>query len=165
MNDIVELRYTDRKRRLVQDYTSGTFRLIHTDKPVLIPQIQYLTNDSWEIVSGINGDDGWPLLHEADYSKGHLYILTIPDNFADLYNYPPEVLNKIREVMGAQLSVQLEGSSKISLYIYDNNTFIVESFLDKETVIKAVTPTAFNTITDVYERRGELKGELRKPAL
>jgi hypothetical protein len=118
--------------------------LIHGDKPVLIPQIQYLTNDSWEIVSGISGDDGWPILHEADYSKGHLYVLTIPDNFADLYNLPAEVLNKIREVLCAQLKVQIEGSSKISLYVYDNNTFIVESFLDKETAVKIVTSTQFN---------------------
>ncbi len=161
LNDIAELRYTDRKA-LVQDYTAGTFRLIHTDKPVLIPQIQYLTNDSWEIVSGIAGDDGWPVLHNADYSKGHLYVLAIPDNFSDLYNYPPEVLNKIREVMGAQLNVQLEGASKISLYVYDNNTFIVESFLDKETDVKVVTPTSFNTITDITN--GQLiNGELRKP--
>ena len=92
LDDIVELRYTDRKA-LVQDFTAGTFRLIHTEKPVLIPQIQYLTNDSWEIVSGIDGANGWPILHNADYSKGHLYVLTIPDNFADLYDLPAEVLN------------------------------------------------------------------------
>jgi hypothetical protein len=163
INDIAELRYTDRKA-LVQDYTAGTFRVIHTDKPVLIPQIQYLTNDSWEIVSGINGDDGWPLLHEADYSKGHLYVLTMPDNFADLYNYPPEVLNKIREVMGAQMNVQLEGSSKISLYVYDNNTFIVESFLDKETSVSVATPTQFNMITDLVNGQ-QLKGEIRSPGM
>ena len=92
LDDIVELRYTDRKA-LVQDFTVGTFRLIHTEKPVLIPQIQYLTNDSWEIVSGIDGANGWPILHNADYSKGHLYVLTIPDNFADLYDLPAEVLS------------------------------------------------------------------------
>jgi hypothetical protein len=163
INDIAELRYTDRKA-FVQDYTAGTFRLIHADKPVLIPQIQYLTNDSWEIVSGISGDDGWPLLHEADYSKGHLYILTIPDNFSDLYNLPAEVLNKIREVLGAQLNVQLEGSSKISLYVYDNNTFIVESFLDKETAVSVASSAQYNTITDLSSGE-QLKGEIRKPGM
>jgi len=52
LNNIAELRYTDRKA-IVQDFTAGTFQLIHSGKPVLIPQIQYLTNDSWKIVSGI----------------------------------------------------------------------------------------------------------------
>src|SRR5206468_7888764 len=75
--------------------------------------------------------DALPILHEADYSKGHLYILTIPDNFSDLYNLPAEALNKIRQVLGAHMNVQIEGPSKISLYVYDNNTFIAESFSDR----------------------------------
>jgi len=164
LNDIAELRYTDRKA-LVQDFTaSGTFRLIHTDKPILIPQIQYLTNDSWEIASGISGASGWPLLHEADYSKGHLYILTIPDNFSDLYNLPAEVLNKIREVMCKQLNVQLDGPSQISLYLYDNNTCIVESFLDKEVEVKLLTSRQFSHITDLSSGQA-FNGELKKPGL
>lgn len=160
LNDIVELRYTDRKA-MVQDYVAGTFKLIHTNKPILIPQIQYVTNDSWEIVSGIAGDNGFPILHDAAYSKGHLYVLVIPDNFSDLYNMPAEALNKIRQVLCSNLNVQIEGSSKISLYVYDNDTFIVESFLDTETVVKTVTSTAFNSITDINS--GDIiKGELRK---
>jgi hypothetical protein len=163
LNDIVELRYTDRKA-IVQDFTAGTYHLIHAEKPILIPQIQYLTNDSWEIVSGISGTNGWPVLHEADYSKGHLYVLVVPDNFSDLYNLPPEALNKIREVMSAQLPVQIEGPSGVSLYVYDNNTFIAESFLDQETVINIVTSTAHDKITDISS--GQLfMGELRKPGM
>lgn len=164
LNDIAELRYTDRKA-MVQDFTaSGTFRLIHTDKPILIPQIQYLTNDSWEIASGISGASGWPLLHEADYSKGHLYILTIPDNFSDLYNLPAEVLNKVREVMCKQLNVQMEGPSQISLYVYDNNTCIVESFLDKEVEVKLLTSRQFSHITDLGS--GQVyQGELKRPGV
>jgi outer membrane lipoprotein-sorting protein len=101
-------------------------------------------------------------LHEADYSKGHLYVLTIPDNFSDLYNLPAEALNKIRQILCGKLNVQIEGPSKISLYVYDNNTFIVESFLDKETVVKAVTPSSFTTITDLTNNQ-VINGELRKP--
>ena len=163
INDIAELRMSGR-RALVQDFTAGTPQLIHIVKPVLIPQIQYLTNDSWEIASAIAGADGWPILHEADYSKGHLYVLTIPDNFADLYNLPSEVLNKIREVACAQLPVQIEGVSQVSLYAYDNNTFIIESFLDKETEIKVVTPKPFTKITDMNTGQS-FTGESRKPGL
>lgn len=163
LNDIVELRYTERKA-LVQDYTAGSFRLIHGEKPVLIPQINYLTNDSWEIVSGISGENGWPILHEADYSKGHLYVLTIPDNFSDLYLFPAEVLNKIREVMGSQLPVQIEGPSGISLYVYDNNMFIVESFLEKEAAMNIVTPKQSNKITDLSNNQ-QYDGEIRKPGM
>jgi hypothetical protein len=90
--------------------------------------------------------------------------LVIPDNFSDLYNLPEEALNKIREVMGAQLPVQIEGLSGISLYVYDNNTFIAESFLDKGTAINIVTSTAHNKITDISSGQ-QFMGELRKPGM
>lgn len=163
LSDIAELRYTDRKA-LVEDYSCGTYRLIHGEKPVLMQQIQYLTNDSWEIVSGISGANGWPILHMADYSKGKLFVLTIPDNFADLYNLPAEVLNKIREVLCEGLDVSIEGSSNISLYLYDNKTFIVESFLDKETTLKIVAPKPCTRITDLTTGQA-FQGELRSNRL
>ncbi len=162
LNDIAELRYTDRKA-FVQDFSVGEYQLVHSEKPVLMQQLQYLTNDSWEIVSGISGANGWPILHMADYSKGKMYVLTIPDNFADLYNLPPKVLNKIREILCGGLDVSIEGPSDISLYLYDNNTFIVESFLDTETLLKIVTSQKFNQITDLSSNQ-VIKGEARTQA-
>ena len=41
----------------VRDYTTG-WRSIAGDKPILIPQLTYRTNDSWELVSAIAGDNG-----------------------------------------------------------------------------------------------------------
>ncbi len=157
LNDIAELRYTDRKA-FVQDYAVGGNQLVHTEKPVLMQQLQYLTNDSWEIVSGISGADGWPILHMASYSRGKMYVLTIPDNFADLYNLPPKVLNKIREILCGGLDISVEGPANISLYLYDNNTFIVESFLDEEAQVKIVTSNRFNSITDLSTNQ-VVKGE------
>ena len=93
-----------------------------------------------------------------------LYVLTIPDNFSDLYNFPAEALNKIREAMGTQLPVQIEGPSGISLFVYDNNTFIAESFLDKETTINIVTSTQHNRLTDITNGQ-QFIGDLRKPGM
>ncbi len=161
IEDIVELRYTDRKA-LVQDFSVGARNLVHIDKPVLIPQINYLTNDSWEMVSGIAGDNGWPLLHEGDYSTGKLYVLTIPDNFADLYNLPAPALDIIRKTLGSQMNVTLEGNAKVSLYVYDNNTCIVESFLDEATPVNLVTTKPFGNLTDLVTNE-QLKGADRAP--
>lgn len=148
IEDIAEIRYTDRKS-LVKDFAVGTRSLVHIEKPILIPQIQYLTNDSWEVVSGIDGDNGWPLLHEADYSKGKFYVLTIPDNFSELYNLPNEALNIIRKVCGSKMKVSIEGPGKISLFVYDNNTCIVESFLDETATINIVTARPYKTLTEI----------------
>ncbi len=163
IEDIVELRYTDRKAQ-VKDFTAGGWQLVHGDKAVMIPQIEYLTNDSWEMVSGIDGADGWPILHEADYSKGKFYVLTIPDNFSDLYQLPAEVLNPIRKALGSQLKVSIEGPAQVSLFVYDNNTCIVESFLPQATTIKVVAPAGTHALTDL--QTGEhLAGTSRRPQL
>lgn len=66
--------------------------------------------------------------------------------------------------MGAQLPVQIEGPSGISLYVYDNNTFIAESFLDKETAINIVTSKEHNKITDISTGQ-QFMDELRKPGM
>jgi hypothetical protein len=159
IDDIAELRYTDRKA-LVQDYVCGNYRLIHGTKPVLMQQIQYYTNDTWELVSGISGNNGWPIVHLADYSNGKLFILTIPDNFADLSYFPDEVLNKIREILSYGLELYLEGPSNICLFLYDNKTFIVESFSDTESDIKIVAPGSCKIITDIATGQ-KYSGEIR----
>jgi hypothetical protein len=117
--------------------------------PMLIPQITYRTNDSWELVSAIDGDNGWPILHDADYLDGQLQVLTIPENFSDLSNYPQPVLDAIRRVVAAALPVKLEAPGKVSLFVYDNDTFIVHNFRD-EPVAAGVTLRADVTgLTDL----------------
>jgi hypothetical protein len=38
------------------------------------------------------------------------------------------VLNGIRKVLGKELFVRLDAPSRVSLFVYDNDKFIVESF-------------------------------------
>ncbi|MEJ0102667.1 MAG: hypothetical protein WDO19_08975 [Bacteroidota bacterium] len=161
VEDIAEIRYTDRKA-LVKDFIVGFGKPAQSEKPILIPQIAYLTNDSWEMLSAIDGPNGWPILHEADYSKGKFYVLTIPDNFADLYHLPAEALNIVRKVLGSQMNVQIEGPANISLYVYDNNTCIVESFLPETTELKIITTKEYNKLTDLQTNES-LTGTVRNP--
>lgn len=126
---------------LVSQFLAGRGAVATSEKPVLIPQLVYLTNDSWELVSAIDGDNGWPLLHDADYAKGHLYVLTVPENFSDFYSYPAAALNEIRRVLTSQLPVRLEGASKVSLFVYDNGTAIVHNFRDEVAQVSLVRGT------------------------
>lgn len=148
IEDIVELEFTDRKA-LVKDFSAGRGGYSQSDKLILIPQIQYLTNDSWEDISSLDGANGWPILHQARYANASLFVLTIPDNFADLYNLPASVLNRIRDVLTMDLEPRIEGPSKISLFVYDNNTLIVESFLPTETKVRVFTGTGKSKLTDL----------------
>jgi hypothetical protein len=146
--DIVELKCTDRKA-LVTDFKTGRGPFCKSSQEILIPQISYLTNDSCEVISAIKGATGWPIVHRAKYSKADLYVLTIPDNFSDLYQYPPDVLNRIRSIVSSDLNVKIEGPSQISLFCYDNGTFIIQSFLPEPVTVKILVRDPAGRIADL----------------
>ena len=102
---------------------------------ILVPEISFLTNDAWPIVRGTASGRGAPLLLMDRYSKGILYILTIPENASDLYALPQAVLAAIRRYILFGFPVTIDAPSKLSLFAYDNNAFVVESFLDTPTDI------------------------------
>jgi len=98
---------------------------------VLVPEIGFLTNDAWPVVRGIANGHGAPLLLMDRYSKGILYVLTIPENFNDLYLLPQTLLTSIKQFLLRDFPVRLDAPSQVSLFVYDNHTFVVQSFLDK----------------------------------
>jgi hypothetical protein len=103
-------------------------------REILIPEIKYfniLTHDAWGDALGVSpGGTTYPMLLSCDYSKGKFYVLTIPNDPADLYTLPPSVLSVIRAAVGAAEPVRLDNApAQVSLFRYDNNTFIVQNFL------------------------------------
>jgi hypothetical protein len=136
IEEIAELRYTD-KKAMVNEFSD--FRTVYkSEKDIIIPQIIYPTNDCWEIVTAYSEGNGYPLLLQAGYGNGIMYILTVPDNFGDLYNLPEGTLTMIKNIMMKDIYVSTESKSKICLFVYDNNTFIVHSFLPHRDIIKVV---------------------------
>ena len=141
IEDIVELRYTDRKI-LAHEYIGGFGAGVGsslgngTNADVLFPEIDFLTNDSWPLVRAIAGGNGYPLLLMDRYSRGILYVLAIPDNFADLYRLPPAATTAIKNYLMRGFPVRLDGPAQVALFAYDNHTFIVESYLPAETDVK-----------------------------
>ena len=91
---------------------------------------------------------GWPLLHDAGYAGGHLYVWTIPDNPADLYALPDTALNPIRRIATQGLDVRMDGPAEVSLFLYDNGTLVVESFRDEATEVSLVSKGA-RTLRDL----------------
>jgi hypothetical protein len=57
-------------------------------------------------------------------------VLTIPENPNDLYSLPEAVLTQIKHYLLDGFPVQIVAPSKVSLFAYDNRTFVVESYLD-----------------------------------
>lgn len=136
----------------VASFFVGRGDLVKGDAPMLIPQITYRTNDSWELISAVDGDNGWPILHDADYLEGQLQVLTIPENFSDFSRYPEPVLNAIRSRLTAHLPVRLEAPGKVSLFVYDNGTFIVHNFRDEAVNARVELHAGMARIEDLLSR-------------
>jgi len=150
IEDIAELECTGQKASVREFPGRGGATRIDTD--ILIPEIRYPTNDAWEIITTATKGVGYPLLLQAGYAKGMLYVLAIPDNFGDLYNLPPQVLNQIRTAIAGDLPVRLIGPSQTGLFLYDNHTLIVENFAAPgggAVAISAVAGKQYKQLVDV----------------
>jgi hypothetical protein len=99
-----------------------------TDLNILLPQMRYFENDSWPAINFNTALSGYPLAIRAAYGKGTFYVLAVPDDFADLYRLPQSVLTQIRNLLGRDLFVSLDAPDHVSLFAYDNRTFIVQNF-------------------------------------
>ncbi len=137
------------QRALVEDFRSGWGEPARASKKILIPQLHYFTNDSWPLIDAVDGQMGWPLLHDADYGAGHLYVWVIPDNPADLYALPESALDTIRRVVTAGLDVRLDGPAEVSLFLYDNGTLVVESFRDQAVEVGIVADGGTGSLRDL----------------
>jgi len=137
-----------------------------SEREFIIPKVRYRTNDSWEVVSAgrplSGGVSGFPILHRAIYSKGTLYVLTIPDDFGNLYDYPAGALNEIRRRMSSDMDLYLEGPAKVSIFLYDNNTVIVENFNDEPVEISLVGKDGVSQLTDL--KSGAVLNMVETPA-
>ena len=147
LDDIAEIRYTGNKM-LVDNFVID-FKQIPTLQEVLIPQIRYLTNDAWDVISANRGATGCPLLLDAGYNKGKLYVLVVPENFIDLYDMPEAVLDRLRILLCGDQFAQLGGPGNISLFLYDNQTLIVESFRDETVTVNILANANATSLTDL----------------
>ncbi len=134
---------------LVKSFLGGR-TAIDIGEPMLIPQVHYITNDTWELSSSVAGDNGFPMVTDSQYGKGHLFVFTIPNNAADLYRLPATILDTYRRTASADLPVRLsDGPSKVSLYEYDNGTFVVESFNDQAVTVQVAAPATVQTLRNL----------------
>ncbi|HVO12314.1 MAG TPA: glycoside hydrolase family 5 protein [Vicinamibacteria bacterium] len=147
IEQIVDLEVSDRK--LLTRRFSRFGGVFEGSKDILLPQLRYATNDSWEEIGALDGENGFPLLHHADYGSGRLFTLAVPDNFADLYELPAPVLDHIRAVVTKGLPVRLSGPSRVALFAYDNGSFVVHSFLPQAVAVDVIVGERGATLVEL----------------
>jgi hypothetical protein len=137
------------KNALVNTFTTFT-DVFRSAEDILIPQIVYHTNDAIEMITCLKNENGYPLLLRVPYAKGSLYVLTIPDTLSDLYRFPREILAHLKRIVMRDLPLHVESDGMVSLFLYRNNTCIVESFLPH-----------ISTAEVVFHRDGALLQDLK----
>jgi len=98
------------------------------DLNIVLPQMRHFENDAWPGLQFTTAASGYAMVISAAYGRGTFYVLAVPDDFADLYRLPQSVLNQIRSLLGRDLFVSLDAPDHVSLFAYDNRTFIVQNF-------------------------------------
>lgn len=144
IEDIVEARCTDRRvlsHEFSTGFGAGNASSVDgaTNANILLPEIDFFTNDAWSLIRAEASGNSFPLLLMDRYSNGILYVLTIPDNFNDLYALPSGVTAALKNYLMRSFPVRLDGPSQATLFAYDNHTFIVESYLDRPVDVKVST--------------------------
>ncbi len=102
-------------------YPAGT-------KPVTIPVAEFRNNATWAVVKGVHDEESYGILLRDDYCGGRLWTLAVPDAFPDLYRIPAPALSRIRQAFPVN-GVWLEGPARVSLFVYDNGSFILYPYV------------------------------------
>lgn len=105
---------------------------------VLFEIINYKTNATVSDVTLVAGEHNFPIMTEDNYGKGRFFILNLPENYADLYKLPLEVIRGINKHLSMGQRVYLGCRPKFNLFAYDNKVYGIESYrpmVDKAQVI------------------------------
>ena len=155
--DLAYMDVTDRKA-YINDFTAsreggqlmgGLVGIFNSKQPILMPQIDFAVNDVWELAAGYGTDNNFPIILRTNYGEGRLAMVTVPDNYGDLYNYPTPVLDAIRRLSKTTMDVWFEGNSRIQLFAYDNQTFILRSDNDHSDRITVHVKPGAKKITEL----------------
>lgn len=132
IKDLTSVRLTGR-HAIGKDYmiNHGNYRDMHFaagSEPTMFEIINYKTNASVADISLMAGENNFPIMTEDNYGKGRFFILNLPENFADLYKLPWEVIRGINKHLSMGQRAYLGGHPKWNLFAYDNNLYGIQSY-------------------------------------
>lgn len=112
--------------------------IVKGEKPVLFQVISYKTNATNCDISVMADECNFPVMTEDNYGKGRFFILNMPDNYADLYKLPKEVLQTINKHLSMGQRAYLAPDFKCSLYAFDNGRYVLRSFSEEDQKVQMI---------------------------
>ena len=116
---------------------------------VLFEILNYKTNATVSDVTLIAGEHNFPIMTEDNYGKGRFFILNLPENFADLYKLPLEVIRGINKHLSMGQRVYLGCEPKFNLFAYDNNVYGIESYRPMAATAQVIVRGACKGLRDL----------------
>lgn len=95
-------------------------------KSILFPEIVHGNNASWSLLNGGDGDYHASLFLRSAYGKGRLYIMAVPDNYADLYRIPRVATDVFKRMMNPDIYAS---GSNFSMFAYDDGSLILYRYV------------------------------------
>ncbi len=90
-------------------------------------------------------------------------MITIPDDYGDLYNYPDEVLYSIRSQAKKTMKYTLDAPSRVQMFVYDNDRVIIRSDFENVTWVSLEVPEGKTRAVDLVSKRSfdAVNGKIR----
>ena len=153
LEDLITLDFPDEKS-LIQEFgyeweICAYKHYAQSQRSILFNQLHFATNDAMNLISGLTGASSVPLLIASHYDKGQLFILNLPDTYDALYDLPVPLVDTLRSLFTAHLPLQITGPTPFSLFLYDNNYFVVHSFADHTTSYQVLLSPSYSELLNV----------------
>ncbi len=142
---LTEAYVTDRKISVTRyQITGDEAGYLDNIKPVIFPEIIHGNNESWSYLNGGDNDYHTPLILMSTYAKGRLFIVSIPDNYADIYRIPVHAMDVLKRILCTSGYVS---GKDLSMFTYDDNSLILYRYVKGD-----IRPLHVNVCTTVKAR-------------
>lgn len=106
----------------------------HGTRSVTLPVLEFRNNATWgALCKAINEEESYTMLARDTYGKGQMLTLTLPDSFADIKYLPAPLLSRMRKELAVN-GLYLEGEPFTSIFHYDNDSFILYRYADRDNI-------------------------------
>ena len=157
IKDMTSVRLTHRhvmgQEYMIDNENYDNMHFAKGNEPVMFEILDYKTNATWADILLLAGENNFPVMTEDNYGKGRLFILNVPENFADLYKLPKEVWRAINKHISWGQRVYVAGDVKCSFFAYDNNVYGLQSYSPKMESFQVIVRGECNGLRDLETGR------------
>lgn len=138
-------RYVEGREYMVGNRNYTASYVVKGSDPVMFEVLQTKDNATWCDITVCCREFNTPVMTEEDYGEGRLFVLNVPQNFADFYRLPQKVWETISKHISMGQRVYAASDEKCSFFSFDNNVYGVQNYASHTSNVRFVV-------------RGECKG-------